>query len=139
MDGVVRSALISLVVPLSLLSCTSSANDDASQPLAAPTAGPAGVTLELGATSDGCCRVFTMNPGREDITVICGLVALDPGGHLIYAGVIPPRLPGHLRSHGFVAPPGRHEQGMVELPIDLAVDSYTAPCRPAAWHGSAPI
>jgi hypothetical protein len=139
MDGVFRSALAHLVMSVSLLSCTSSAIDDASGPLAAPSTGPAGVRVVLGATSDGCCRVFTMNPGRADMTVFCGLVALDPAGRLVYAGVIPARLPGHLRSHGFVAPPGRHRQGVVELPIDLAVDSYTAPCRPAAWHGGAPI
>jgi hypothetical protein len=139
MEGVLRSALAHLAMSLSLLSCTSSAIDDASVPPAAPSAGPVGVRVVLGATSDGCCHVYTMNPGRADITVACGLVALDPAGQLVYAGVIPARLPGHLRSHGFVAPPGRHEQGVVELPIDLALDSYTAPCRPAAWHGGAPI
>ena len=89
--------------------------------------------------SDGCCRVITVNPGRADLTVACGLVALNPAGRLIYSGVVPARLPGHLRSSGFVAPPGRHLQGVVRLPIDPATDSYTAPCRPAAWHGSAPL
>jgi len=88
---------------------------------------------------DRCCRVFTVNPGRADMTVACGLVALNPAGRLIYSGVVPARLPGHLRSSGFVAPPGRHLQGFVRLPIDPALDSYTAPCRPAAWHGSAPL
>jgi hypothetical protein len=139
MDGVLRSVLASLVMSISLLSCTSSATGDASGPPAAPSARPAGVRVVLGATSDGCCRVFTTNPGRAAITVACGLVVLDPAGRLVYSGVIPARLPGHLRSHGFVAPPGRQEQGVVQLPIDLAVDSYTAPCRPAAWHGGAPI
>ena len=139
MDRMLRSALGYLALSISLLSCTLSATDDASGPPAAPSAGPPGVRVVLAASSDGCCRVFTMNPGRAETTVACGLVVLDPAGRLVYSGVVPARLPGHLRSHGFVAPPGRHEQGVVELPIDLALDSYTAPCRPAAWHGGAPI
>jgi hypothetical protein len=130
-----------LMMSISLLSCTSSAIDKEPEPASGPSAEPAGVTLVLGAThaSNGCCRVFTVNPGRADLTVACSLVALDPAGRLVYTGVIPPKLPGHLRSSGFDAPPGRHGHGVFQLPLDLTVDSYTAPCRPAAWHGGAPI
>jgi hypothetical protein len=99
------------------------------------------MTLVLAAThaSNGCCRVFTMNPGRADATVVCSLAALNPSGRLIYAGVIPPKAPGHLRSSGFAAPPGLSGHGVFHLPIDLALDSYTAHCRAAAWHGTVPI
>jgi hypothetical protein len=139
-DRILRSPLPSLVIAISLLSCTSSATDKEPEPPSGPGAEPAGVTLVLVAThaSNGCCRVFTMNPGT-DLTVFCSLVALDPAGRLVYTGVIPPKLPGHLRSSGFDAPPGRHGHGVFQLPLDLTVDSYTAPCRPAAWHGGAPI
>jgi hypothetical protein len=140
MERFLWSMLPSFVMSVCLLACTSSATDKGSEPLSEPSAGPAGVTLVLAAThtSNGCCRVFTMNPGT-DLTVFCSLVALDPAGRLVYAGVVPAKLPGHLRSSGFDAPPGRHGHGVVQLPIDLALDSYTAPCRPAAWHGGAPI
>jgi hypothetical protein len=141
MDRILRSSLPCLVMSVSLLTCTSSAGDKASEPLSRPSAEPAGVTLVLAAThaSNGCCRILTVNPGRADATVVCTLVALDPAGRLVYSGVIPPKLPGHLRSSGFEAPQGRHGHGVFRLPIDLALDSYTAPCRPAAWHGGAPI
>jgi hypothetical protein len=36
-------------------------------------------------------------------------------------------------------PPGQHGHGVLQLSIDLAHDSYTAPCRPAAWHGGSAI
>jgi hypothetical protein len=141
MDRILRSMLPCLVMSISLLACTSSSIDTESEPLSGPSAEPAGVTLVLAATraSNGCCRVLTVNPGPADTTVVCTLVALDPAGRLVYAGVIPPKLPGHLRSSGFEAPQGRHGHGVFRLPIALARDSYTAPCRPAAWHGGAPI
>jgi hypothetical protein len=141
MESILRSMLPCAVLSIALLGCTSPATERGSEPAPGPSVEPEGVTLVLVAThgSDGCCRVLTLNPGRAAITVFCGLVVLNPAGRLIYSAVIPPRLPGHLRSSGFVAPPGRHAQGVVRLPIDLALDSYTAPCRPAAWHGSAPL
>jgi hypothetical protein len=141
MDGVLRSTVPIVLMSISLLSCTSSATDRGSEPTPVPSVELQGVTLVLVAShgTDGCCRVFTVNPGSADLTVACGLVALNPAGRLIYSAVVPARLPGHLRSSGFVAPPGRHLQGVVRLPIDPALDSYTAPCRPAAWHGSAPL
>lgn len=94
------------------------------------------MTLVLVAThaSNGCCRVFTVNPGGADVTVFCTLVALDPAGRLVYSGFIPGPPPGHRRSSGFGAPPGCHGHGVYQLPIDPAHDSYTASCRPAAWR-----
>jgi hypothetical protein len=134
----------------SLQGCTSSASHtaaDSSEPTAAdspePTASPAGVTLVLVATHapDGCCRVFTVNPGQADATVICTLLALDPSGRVIYSGFVPMNSNAAFRRpiSGFKAPPGRHGHGVFQLPIDLAHDTYTAPCRPAAYHGGAPI
>jgi hypothetical protein len=141
MDGILRSALLCLVMPVSLQTCTSSAIDKDSEPLPGPSVAPAGVTLVLVAThaSDGCCRVFTVNPGQADAKVLCTVVALDPEGRVVYSGFIPGAPPGHRRPSGFDAPPGRHGHGVFRLPIDPAHDSYTAPCRPAAWHGSSPI
>jgi hypothetical protein len=120
--------------------CTSPTIDvDADTPR--PSAAPGGVTLVLAATraSDGCCRILTMNPGRADVAVFCTLVAVNPSGRIVYSGWIPGPPPGRTRPSGFVAPPGRHGYGVLKLPIDLVRDSYTAPCRPAAWHGGAPI
>ncbi len=140
MDRILRSALPWLVMSVSLQACTSPAIDkEADTP--GPSAAPVGVTLVLAAThaSDGCCRVFTVNPGQADATVICTLLALDPSGRVVYSGFIPGAPPGHRRPSGFDAPPGRHGHGVFLLPIDPAHDSYTAPCRPAAWHGGSPI
>ena len=103
---------------------------------------PMGVTLVLAEThaSTGCCRVFTVNPGEADATVICTLLALDPSGRVVYTGFVPGSPPGLRRPiSGFEAPPGRDVHGVFQLPIDLAHDSYTAPCRPATWHGGSPI
>jgi hypothetical protein len=140
MDRILRWALSCLVISVSLQACTSSAIDEEADTLG-PSAVPAGVTLVLVAThaSDGCCRVFTLNPSHANATVICTLLALDPSGRVVYSGFIPSAPPGHRRPSGFDAPPGRHEHGVFQLPIDPAHDSYTAPCRPAAWHGGSPI
>ncbi|MDP9225168.1 MAG: hypothetical protein M3P18_15235, partial [Actinomycetota bacterium] len=99
MCRILRSAVSWFVVSISLVTCTS-ATHTGSQPSSEPSSEPAGVTLFLVAThaSNGCCRVFTMNPGRADSTVVCSLVALDPAGRLIFTAVIPPKAPGHLRS-----------------------------------------
>ena len=144
-----RSVLLCVVMSGSLQGCTSSSIRTAADPpeptvadSPEPTTAPGGVTLVLVAThaSDGCCRVFTMNPGQAETKVNCMLVALDPEGRIVYSGRIPANpLSRYRRFSGFDAPPGRHEQGVFQLPIDLAHDSYTAPCRPAAWHGGAPI
>ena len=135
-----RSILLCVVMSGSLQGCTSSAiNTAADSP--EPTSSPGGVTLVLVAThaSNGCCRVFTVNPGDAETKVICTLLALGPSGRVVYSGFVPGSPPGRRRPSGFNAPPGRHGHGMFQLPIDLAHDSYTAPCRPAAWHGGAPI
>jgi hypothetical protein len=139
-DGTLRSALSSLVMSVWLAACSSSATNQQLEPLK-PVAETAGVTLVLVADSGsiGCCRVFTVNPGRADVTVICTLVAIDSSGEIVFSGWIPGPPPGRPRPSGFVAPPGRHGHGVFELPVDSAHDSYTAPCRPAAWHGGAPI
>ena len=140
MKAPLRSALPCLVMLVSIQACTSSAVESEAPP-PSPSTAPAGVTLVLvpGHASGGCCRVFTVNPGQADATVICTLEALDPSGRVIYSGFIPGSPPGHRRPSGFNAPPGRHGQGVFQLPIDPAQDSYTAPCRPAAWHGGTPI
>lgn len=70
---------------------------------------------------------------------MCLVDVFDREGNLVYTGIIPPVPPGHRRSSGFAAPVGRHAHGVLDLPIDLAKDTYTGPCRPAAWHGGAPI
>jgi hypothetical protein len=60
-----------------------------------------------------------------------------PSGRVVYSGFVVDSPPGRRRPiSGFTAPPGRHGHGVFQLPIDLAHDSYTSPCRPAAWHGS---
>jgi hypothetical protein len=140
MHTILRLALSCLVVSVSL-ACTSSAIDDGSELLSRSNAEQAGVTLVLEATrvTNGSCRVFTVNPGRADVTVFCTIVALDPAGRLVYSGFIPGPPHGRRRSSGFNAPPGRHGHGVYQLPIDPSHGSYTAPCRPAAWHGGAPI
>ena len=126
----------------SLQACTSSPIDNDMEPSPGSTIEPMGVTLVLVAThaSNGCCRVFTMNPGQADARVMCMLVALDPDGRIVYSGLIPGNpLSRYRRFSGFEAPPGRHGHGVLQLPIDLAHDSYTATCRPAAWHGGTAI
>jgi hypothetical protein len=135
---IVRSALPRLVIAVTLFACTSSAIDERPEPASASSADPPGITLVLEGTRASCCHVFTINPGPT-LTVVCTLVVLDPAGRLILTAVVPPKAPGHLRSSGFEAPTGRHGHGVFRLPIDIALDSYTAPCRPAAWHGGAPI
>jgi hypothetical protein len=141
MDRILRLALSCLVISVSLVACTSSATDHESKLLSRPNPEQAGVSVVLVAThaSNGCCRVFTVNPGRADVIVFCTIVALDPAGRLVYSGFIPGPPHGRRRSSGFVAPPGRHGHGVYQLPIDTTRDTYTAPCRPAAWHGGAPI
>lgn len=138
-DATLRSALSSLVIAVSLAACSPSAPNQQLEPK--PDAETTGVTLVLvpGGDSIGCCRVFTVNPGRADVTVFCTVVAIDSSGEIVFSGWIPGPPPGRTRPSGFVAPPGRHGHGLYRLPVDLAHDSYTAPCRPAAWHGGAPI
>src|SRR5574342_814838 len=108
MDRPHRLALPCLVISVSLHACTSPAIDKGAN-TPKPSAAPAGVTLVLVAThaSDGCCRVFTVNPSQADAKVVCTLLALDPSGRVVYSGFIPGSPPGHRRPSGFDAPPGR--------------------------------
>ena len=69
MDRILWSALPCLVMmSVSLQACDPSAIDKASEPRSVPGAAPVGITLVLVAThaSDGCCRIFTVNPGQAD-------------------------------------------------------------------------
>jgi hypothetical protein len=140
MQRILRLLLSCWMTAVFFVACTPSATNKNSGPQSSLDAEPKGVTLVLVPThtSDECCRVFSVNPGR-DVTVFCTIVALDPAGRLVYSGFIPAPPRGRRRSSGFDAPPGRHGHGAYQLPIDPAHDSYTAPCRPAAWHGGAPI
>jgi hypothetical protein len=142
MDRILQWAILCLVMSASLQACTSAPIGKDPEPSPGSTTDPMGVTLVLMATrpSTGCCRVFTMNPGEADATVICTLMALDPSGRLVYSGFVVSSPPGRRRPiSAFKAPPGREGHGVFQLPIDLAHDSYTAPCRPAAWHGGSPL
>jgi hypothetical protein len=114
--------------------------DKGAEPSAA-SAAAAGVRLVLVATraSNVCCRVFMVNPSQAEAKVICTLLALDPSGRVIYSGFVPGSPPSHRRPSGLDAPPGRQGHGLLQLPIDLNQDSYTAPCRSAAWHGGSAI
>jgi hypothetical protein len=80
MGRILRSALPCLVILVSIHACTSSAIEKEAAP-PRPSAAPAGVTLVLATSPSGrCCRIFTVNPGEADATVICTLLALDPSG-----------------------------------------------------------
>src|SRR5262245_29695975 len=99
-----------------------------------------GITLELREVSDHrCCIVATVNPGNSPVTVFCFIEISDDAGRLLSTDLVPPIPPGHRRSSGFEAPPGREQHGFEPLPLDLPAQSYTSTCRPAAWHGGAPI
>jgi len=132
----VRGSL-TLTLGVSLLACTG--DPDVVHP-SEPSSAPAGVTLSLALTPQGrCCRLFTVNPGDAPVTVACSLAVLDGSGHLVYSGFLPRPPPGHRRSSGFEALPGRSAHGFFPLPFDLDGVSYRAPCRAAVWHGGAPI
>ena len=141
MGRTLQWAILCLVMSASLQACTSAPIGKDPEPSPGSTTAPAGVTLVLATSpSGGCCRVFTVNPGEADATVICTLVALDPSGRVVYSGFVVSSPPGRRRPiSAFKAPPGREGQGVFQLPIDLAHDSYTSPCRPAAWHGGSPL
>ena len=99
-----------------------------------------GVRLELQPTDEGgCCVVTSVNPRDDAATVVCFVYVLDDAGRLLATRVVPPLPPGHRRSSGFSAPPGRFEQGVYEIPLQLPEQRYRTTCRPAAWHGGAPI
>lgn len=128
--------VVYLIVTISLAACSHRVSARAPQ-----TADDA-VTLVLlpkRPESDLCCRVVTVNPGDHPVNVWCHLIVFDADGQLVYAGLVPGPPPGHRRSSGFLAPPGRQGHGLLDLPVDLARDRYRATCRVAAWHGAPPI
>jgi len=128
------------LVALSTVACTTGTRDHGAT-LEAPPGRPArGITLVLAPTSDGrCCIVTTVNPEDAEQIVLCFVEAFDAAGHLLTTLVVPPIPTGHRRSSGFVAPPGRQVQGRFDLPAELVDHPYLTTCRPAAWHGGAPI
>jgi hypothetical protein len=85
-----------------------------------------------------CCLVSSVNPGDEAITVVCFVEIFDEAGQLLSTHLVPPIPPGHRRSSGFEAPPGKAAHGFQSIPLRSA-DRYVSTCRPAAWHGGAPI
>ena len=98
------------------------------------------MTLILEPAPDGrCCRVSTVNPGASPTTVICFLEIFDEAGRFVSASWVPPIPPGHRRGSSFEASPGRREQGFQAFPAHLPGQGYVSTCRPAAWHGGAPI
>jgi hypothetical protein len=105
-----------------------------------PTAGTGGVTLVLRPTADDrCCLVTTVNPGTSPTTVFCFVEVFDEAGQLVSTHLVPPIPPGHRRSSGFEASPGRQEQGFQSFSLELPDQRYASTCRPAAWHGGGPI
>jgi hypothetical protein len=99
-----------------------------------------GVTLLLEARSDGrCCFVTSVNPGDASTPVLCFVEVFDEADRLQSTTLVPPKPPGHRRSSGFEVQLGRQEHGFQEIPLDLSDQHYVSICRPAAWHGGAPI
>ena len=99
-----------------------------------------GVTLLLEPRSDGqCCLVTSVNPGDSSTIVLCFVEVFDEADRLQSTTLVPPKPPGHRRSSGFEVQPGRQEQGFQEIPLDLSNQHYVSTCRPASWHGGAPI
>jgi hypothetical protein len=99
-----------------------------------------GVTLLLEPRSDGrCCFVTSVNPGDASTTVLCFVEVFDEADRLQSTTLVPPKPPGHRRSSGFEVQPGRQGHGFQGIPLDLSNQHYVSTCRPAAWHGGAPI
>ena len=97
------------------------------------------MTLLLEPRSNGsCCLVSTINPEDSALTVFCFVELFDEAGHLRSTYLVPPKPAGHRRSSGFEASPGRQEHGFQSIPLG-SEDTYRSTCRPAAWHGGAPI
>jgi hypothetical protein len=99
-----------------------------------------GVTLVLERSSDGdCCAVSTSNPDPDAIAVFCMVDTFDDSGRYLLTVVVPPKPAGHRRSSGFVAEPGLDHQGVFPMSDEVLLRSARIVCRPAAWHGGAPI
>jgi hypothetical protein len=99
-----------------------------------------GVTLLLEPRSDGrCCLVTSVNPGESSTIVLCFVEVFDEADRLLSTHLVPPIPPGHRRSSGFEASPGRQGHGFQGIPLDLSSQHYVSTCRPAAWHGGGPL
>jgi hypothetical protein len=99
-----------------------------------------GVTLLLEPRSDGrCCLVTSVNPGDSSTRVLCFVVVFDETDRLLSTHLVPPKPAGHRRSSGFEISPGRQGHGFQGIPLDLSNQHYVSTCRPASWHGGAPI
>jgi len=99
-----------------------------------------GVAFFLEARSDGrCCFVTSVNPGDALTRVLCFVEVFDEADRLQSTTLVPPKPPGHRRSSGFEVQPGRQEHGFREIPLDLSNQHYVSTCRPASWHGGAPL
>ena len=133
-----RSCSIVALVATVMLSCSSPQHRVVAPTVDEPEE-PKGVRLTLEADADGsCCLVSTVNPG-EEMSVGCFVVVFDASADYVTTVLLPPKPEGHTRSSGFVAPAGTASQGSFEIPLDLVTGSYRSTCRPAAWHGGAPI
>jgi hypothetical protein len=99
-----------------------------------------GVTLLLEPRSDGrCCLVTSVNPGDSSTRVLCFVAVFDEADRLLSNQLVPPKPAGHRRSSGFEVSPGRQGHGFQGMPLDLSNQHYVSTCRPASWHGGAPI
>jgi hypothetical protein len=130
--------VVFLLVPISLAAC----DRDLSVDVVPQVATDGAVTLVLlpeRPGSDVCCHVVTINSGDRSLRAVCHLVVFDSDGQLVYAGLVPAPQPGHRRSIGFLAPPGRRAHGVIDIPIDFSRDRYRATCHEAMWHGAPPI
>ena len=131
---IVRCAWVLSIVAVS---CRSDGAPAVSVP--PPTLAPVQVSVELSWTDSGsCCRVETVNAG-EELSVVCFIDVFDADDRYVTTVLVPPKPAGHRRSSGFVAATGRDDQGEFDIPLDLDAVSYRTTCRPAAWHGGAPI
>ena len=132
--------MVLLVVAVSLTGC----RHEDSRP-SASTKRVALALLLLPDRSNGCCIVVSVNGEGRRIQALCQVTAFDPDGDLVFAGLVPGAPLGGRRSpfgggmSGFVAPPGRHVYGRVDLPVDLTRDTYRSNCQIADWHGAPPL
>ena len=137
--------LVWLLVAVSLTACdphdsvASAAKTDAEK-----TDVEVSLVLVPGSDSKACCGIVTVNPGDRSVRVFCEVVAFDPQGRLIYAGLVPGPKPGVRRdpmtvTSGMQALPGSEKHGWTDLPIDLTRDRYRSDCRVAIWHGAPPL
>lgn len=137
--GIGKRATLWVVCSIVTISATACSHDGS---IRVPRSAVEAVTLVLMPArpgSDVCCRVVTDNPGKQALNVVCHLIVSNLEGRVVYAGLVPGPPPGHRRSSGFLAPPGRHAQGLFDLPVDLDRVRYRAICPVAAWHGAPPI